>query len=490
MKRLVAAVALVYLAAALALPADAFYSGDGGVKVAQVRSLLASGFRTTALVDPFPALHPAGALFPFAPPFVHREGPRFMPAFAPTFPGLSAPFFAALGFRGLRVLPGLAALALLALVTRLARLVGFERRAALALAGFVALGTPVAFYAVQFWEHVPFTTVVVGAVGLALEATLDARRVRRALVGGALLGFGVALREEALVLLVAVTVALVAVRGPARAWTLGALAGVAAVLIGNLASTGHVFGFHALSNEAPFELLDGVAALIARAVTQLWWLLTPCPFYFLLALPLVGARRPAPVPERFLRIVVAISLPAIVVLTPNSGGTQWGARYLLPVVPLAAVLAAVAVRAGLARFGGVAARRLRLVTGVLVVWGLAASVLGGRSLARDLSEKHAMLDAVRALHPDAVITTNLWIAQTLGALWFEVPVLRPEGQTDLPAAFAALRAEGRARLIVVEGGPAPPGLPALALDAPALAGVHDATASVVDYRLESWRLER
>ncbi|MDB4981863.1 MAG: hypothetical protein JWM82_2615, partial [Myxococcales bacterium] len=202
MKRLVAAVALVYLAAAFALPADVFYSGDGGVKVAQVRSLLASGFHTTALVDPFPALHPGGALFPFAPPFVVRDGVRFMPAFAPTFPGLSAPFFATLGFRGLRVLPGLAALALLVLVTRLARAVGFERRAALALAGFVALATPVAFYAVQFWEHVPFTALVVVAVGFAVEATLDPRRAQRALVGGALLGLGVALREEALVLVV------------------------------------------------------------------------------------------------------------------------------------------------------------------------------------------------------------------------------------------------------------------------------------------------
>ncbi|MDB4981101.1 MAG: hypothetical protein JWM82_1853, partial [Myxococcales bacterium] len=112
--------------------------------------------------------------------------------------------------------------------------------------------------------------------------------------------------------------------------------------------------------------------------------------------------------------------------------------------------------------------------------------LGGRSLARDLSAKHALLDAVRALHPDAALTTNPWIAQTLGALWLEVPVLRPEGQADLPAALAALRAEGRVRIVVVDGGPAPPGLPVLALEA--LAGPREGASAVGDYRLESWRL--
>ena len=85
-----------------------------------------------------------------------------------------------------------------------------------------------------------------------------------------------------------------------------------------------------------------------------------------------------------------------------------------------------------------------------------------------------------------MLTTNLWIAQTLGALWFEVPVLRPDAQTDLPAVFASLRAEGRARVATIDGGPTPPGLPALALDT--LAARREGASSVGDYRLESWRL--
>jgi hypothetical protein len=43
-----AAVALVYVVAAAALPADVFFSGDGSVKAIQVRSLLAEGFQSQA----------------------------------------------------------------------------------------------------------------------------------------------------------------------------------------------------------------------------------------------------------------------------------------------------------------------------------------------------------------------------------------------------------------------------------------------------------
>jgi hypothetical protein len=481
MRRIVAAAAVFYVVVAAALPPDVFYSGDGGVKVAQARSLLASRFSTTAFVDPAPELHAGGALFPLGPPFAYWIGGRFQPGFAPAFAAAVAPFYAAFGFRGLRVVPVLGAVLLLVLTARLLRALAVPAPLAAATVGFVAVATPVAFYAVQLWEHVPFAAVVVGTVGLAVGAA-DTGDARRALAGGVALGLGALLREEAFVLAAAVAVGLSVARaratgalGPARAWTAGALVGAAAVLAFNLATTGHLLGLHAL--QVP-NAADPVAAL-ARVLVALGALARHAPFVALAFVPWPGAP-PARAGVRLLRVVIAGGALAIPALAPNTGGTQWGPRYLLPLLPLAAVAAASRL-ADVAGVGGALARGARAAAVALALWGAADAALGARALARTLDEKRALVDAVRGADADAVLTPDPWVAQNLAALWFEVPLVRAETPADVALAVARLGASRRPRVLVV-GSDDLPSAPAGVTREPA--------PSAPGYRLEAWRLSR
>jgi hypothetical protein len=482
-----AGVALVYVVAAVALPAEVSHLGDGSVKAVQARSLLATGFRSQSLVEPWPEVHPDGAYFPLAPPFAYRQGDRFVPSFLPAFAAASAPFFAAFGWQGLRVLPIVAGVALVALVARMARALGFAPRAAAALGAFVALGTPVAFYAVQLWELVPFAALVAGGVGLALESVGEKADARRALIGGAIVGASTALREEALVFAAAVALGLALVRGPARAWIAGAVAAAAIVLAWNFATTGHLLGFHALQLATPLargDWTDRLANRLVIAFVQLELLIAQCPFF---VLPLVLAFKRGAAGDarlRVLRVAVAASIAVIVVVAPNVGGSSWGPRYLVGAVPLGAVLAAATLRAALATAPRPVARALGVAGAIVVAWGLVASALGGRALARELAEKRALLNAVRSARPDAILTANIWVAQNLGALWFDVPVLRVEGQEQVGPALETLHAVGRARVLMIRW----PESGTQALLAPGARAHREDAWMIGPYALERWRL--
>lgn len=120
---------------------------------------------------------------------------------------LARPLWALGGYRLTLILPMLGALGSAWAARVLARRVAGEQIGWQAF-WFVGLGSPIAVYALDFWEHAPGVACIVGAVAL-LAAVVDGERaIVRTVAAGALFGLAATMRTEAFVYtLVAVGVA-------------------------------------------------------------------------------------------------------------------------------------------------------------------------------------------------------------------------------------------------------------------------------------------
>jgi len=217
--------AVLLLAVLTALPATSFFSADSGPKYWQCLAIAGrdgggSGFE-----------YPASSLDPdrrHIPPFTAPAGDRLASVYPVLFPLIAAVPQLVVGDRGMRLLPWVAALLAAWLTGRLA---GTLRggptcwtTAALALAA-----TPLAFYAVAFWEHSLASAMVVAGLALVVEDRDALANGSWRWVGlGLLVGLGGWVRTEVVFLVPLVLAA--AVLGPRRSrlrCAAGSLAGCA-----------------------------------------------------------------------------------------------------------------------------------------------------------------------------------------------------------------------------------------------------------------------
>lgn len=335
-----AALAVVLVALSTGLRPDAFYVGDPGVK------LLAAQHAADHPADPFriplPAIGPDRV--PHVSPFFTVHDDHAHAVTSELFPLLTAPMLAGFGLRGLYVLPGLGFLGALAACAWLGRALD-PRRAAPLILVTGALGTPLLFYGLEFWEHAPAVAAATAGAALLADAGRHARpRPWRDALAGALFGCAILLRPEAAWFAAAVAAASRWLPRPPRAATL-AIAGSAALLTlapltaVSLVHFGTIVPSHVSSNAALLQ--DGWAS--SRAAQALQWF-TPAA---LASGPRTGAAdawQAGPVAiaallsaawggrhegRRFLWLVSGLYTALVVLTAPNDGGGQWGPRYLL-----------------------------------------------------------------------------------------------------------------------------------------------------------------
>ena len=192
-----AALLLVYLALSFLIDVRGALLADSGGKLATVATMAE---RSTldpdvgywaADADPDGVLHPLR--------FTNRVGDSWVQA--TTLPMLYAaiPLYDLGGFRAVLVLPMIGAL-LSALAARaIARRLGADDRTAWSAFWAIGLLTPVALYALAFWEHTLGLAAMLWAIALALDATEGRIQGWRFLAIGALFGAAASMRTEALV---------------------------------------------------------------------------------------------------------------------------------------------------------------------------------------------------------------------------------------------------------------------------------------------------
>lgn len=177
----------------LVLPHDAFYSGDSGVKLLQVENLIANGYEDISLVYNGADIDPNDEFSPFLlrPNMFIKDGKNYS-VFPVAFPYLSSFFYAMLGYAGLYVIPLLSAAILMAVVYGLAS--RFLPRG-LAICAMLSTGfaTPILFYSLCFWEHVPAVAIAYGSIYLFLKYN---KNVLTALGAGLILGLAIWFRSD------------------------------------------------------------------------------------------------------------------------------------------------------------------------------------------------------------------------------------------------------------------------------------------------------
>jgi hypothetical protein len=199
------AVVVCYVAAWCLLPHEGFFINDSGCKLVQVEGLIRSGYADLSVPWPGQRLDPALQFRPILEPFAKVIDGRFFIYFPIPFAFLSSFPYRLLGPPGLLVLPFLAGLLLLPAIGALADLLPGAPWGRVLAVPAVALGTPLWFYSMTFWEHAP--AVCLATWGLVFLLRFLAGRARRgAAIGALLLGLAVYLRDDMALLALALPV--------------------------------------------------------------------------------------------------------------------------------------------------------------------------------------------------------------------------------------------------------------------------------------------
>lgn len=273
--------------------------------------------------------------YPFEQPFVY-EGRAVFPPF---FLLLSLPFFHALDYAGLFVLPALSAVALWLVVLRLLHRINVTGPpAALALAILVL--SPLTYFGMMFWEHTPALLALFA--GFALLVRRDERPVPD-VVGGFLLALAVMLRPE-LVIAAGVLLLFSFWKPPRRG---GAIPGVAFGLLVwtsvNALVTGSPMGIHA--RQSLYLAGGDIAGKLLAYYTELGTMMTASAAGAVAALVLgaVFLRRDEDEAPRDLTLAlllaVAATLLVLPLMIPYSGEYMGFRRFELLLIPAGALLA-------------------------------------------------------------------------------------------------------------------------------------------------------
>lgn len=468
-------VILLVVLAALRHPV-ALWSGDQGVKWLEAESLRATGFRSLEIpypasrIDPQRLLSPAPMLFPF-----EREDGVKVFKYSAAFALVSATFVELLGPRGFALLPALGLIALSAALWGLARRLLRVRGVGIPL--LMACATPLGIYGVILWEHTPAWAL--GAMALLLVVPVfedpGAATGGRPFVAGLAIGAACALRNEALLFGVGLAAALVRDRRARRAvpafaaglvlgavpllavheWIYGDWRGGQSAIFSEAASVSPLAPVGAraalirdlvLSESEPLlwaiALATAAAArlprkravsdalLAAATVVAAWTVLKPETWggdgllgtapWLLLALALPAGKGAA---MRALATAGAVTLLLGLVSVPNSGGAQWGPRYLMFALLPWSVLVLAAARAALDRRRWPASVSA-LVLLLLSVW---VQIRGFRSVV-EADTNAARLTAAVAARPEAVVATDVWyVPQLLGPIYLNHEILLLSG---------------------------------------------------------------
>jgi hypothetical protein len=165
----------------------------------------------------------------------------------------------------------------------------------------------------------------------------------------------------------------------------------------------------------------------------------------LLGLLLVPWRQSGPT-VRLLGVAVALFAAAVFLTQyPEGGATEWGGRFLAPILAPLAVLAAVGLATALR---AVPHRERHSVTALLGVVALAFAALGLVTVGRERARVERVADAI-ARHPAPVtVATGAYLPRAAWSINDRVTWMQPE-PAELAGLMTALKADGLREVAVV-----------------------------------------
>jgi hypothetical protein len=452
----------------LQVPGEVFNSGDGGLKALQVHQVAAGDFSPELHLQAPPwvrELWSQGA-YPFHFPFVYATRGGHVPQYPLLFAWLSAPFYAAFGYRGLFVLPTVALVLLWLAFAWVCRRAGVPPRWAAAALAAVVLASPLTVYGAMFYEH----TLAVLLLFVASAVVALPERVPRVawLVGaGAAAGLAPWLRSESWCLLgglgIVAVVRLVRERDPR--WAILPAAAVVVAggdLLVNHAIYGTWFGAHGAQvlDTVPWrqQLVRGYDHLLVGAQSVVTY------FPLVLFVPpalLATARSTFPRARAawYLAGLATFDLVTVPFILPVAVGLHWGPRYLLVIVPLVGLTLAV-LGPALASLEPGPRISLWMVLVATALAGAQLNLFDGTATVVD-NYRHRVwpaLELLRALPEPVLVVNNQYCSADLAPLLATRSLLRADDDHALAVIADALAAHGQPRFhfVVFPFQPMPP----------------------------------
>jgi hypothetical protein len=148
------------------IPKGAHFSGDAGLK-ALLSKQLALGTGSFDLIPPSQQwvqdLWQQG-LYPYRPPYAYDLNHRYYIAFPYTFPLFTAPFYRLFGYYGFYVIPLLSTWILWGLFYCVCRLLSFSWSWTLLSLGILIFASPFTLYSSMYWEHTLAVSLAFGSL--------------------------------------------------------------------------------------------------------------------------------------------------------------------------------------------------------------------------------------------------------------------------------------------------------------------------------------
>lgn len=337
------------------VPDDIHFSGDAGLK-----ALLAQQFSSRKLNFDLDLTVPSwvrnlwdNGLYPFEPPFSYKIANRYYITFPFTFPLVTAPFHALLGYRGFYIVPLLSTWVIWFNFYRICQF--FQVSVIATSVGLTTLifASPLTMYSAMYWEHTLAVSLAFSGLAIVLTKGEHNFTKKDAITSGVLIGLSVWFRPEFLAL-VAILFLLVVVSyrfkfayfniiGKQKTVFLVALlTTIVGFFIVNKLIYNHFLGAHALQVVEEFSLQKrlNTARRVFDKLSNNFREYFPV-VYFIIGFTVLSAFYKSIKLTPVMQKIVVISTPFIFIvplLLPSDGGKQWGPRFLLILIPLLSLL--------------------------------------------------------------------------------------------------------------------------------------------------------
>jgi hypothetical protein len=356
------------------VPNGVYFSGDAGLKALLARQLSSGIFR-------FDLVPPSDTwvqelwkqdLYPYDKPFVYEVAGKYFITFPFTFPLITAPFQAVFGDRGLYIVPLVSTWAIwLTFYWVCLRLKFNDFYTSIALV-FLIFASPLTIYAAMYWEHTLAVALALAGTAILLVSQASGLSIKDAIISGILVGLSVWFRPEFLcwvgILIGLVYLAslsglrqLESMSQPLNLESISFLSRNKTIFVASMVLTiaifflcnqviyGHPLGIHAIQvveeSSLSQKLRDSQKNFQGLGVT--FFTFFPIAF-FLVIYPFLSffKNREIKVNLKFIiiyLICIFFTIGVSLIVPPGTaglipGGKQWGARFLLILLPVVALL--------------------------------------------------------------------------------------------------------------------------------------------------------
>jgi hypothetical protein len=186
----------IYLVSYLIIPKNGFWSNDNGVKFIQAESIIINKFLSYDIHLPGKEVDPELRYSPIQPQFAYKINGALYGSFSYAFALISAAAYYLLGFHGLHLISLISAFFLFPVIWNLSSLLtNNDKIASIFSVVFAAICTPIWFYSLTFWEHLPAVALCVSGLYFAFRYRSQGK-LKYIVASAILYGLSIYFRDE------------------------------------------------------------------------------------------------------------------------------------------------------------------------------------------------------------------------------------------------------------------------------------------------------